>query len=64
MSRPLNCRTRRQAVGSRDSRQMKLVCLFERETWWHIRGLAAGNKISVAEQVRRLCAEALDRKAT
>jgi hypothetical protein len=43
---------------------MKLVCLFERETWWHIRGLAVGNKISVAEQVRRLCAKALDRKAT
>jgi hypothetical protein len=46
--------TEKQAIGIRNGRHMKLVCAFDIETWQDVRARAAKQKISVAEQVRRL----------
>lgn len=46
--------TEKQAIGIRSGRHMKLVCAFDIETWQDVRARAAKQKISVAEQVRRL----------
>lgn len=61
--RALDTPTRKQAIGQIDGRLIRVVCGFNPDTWWHIRGLAANEKISVSEQVRRLCAEGLRRQA-
>lgn len=52
--RTMGSPTEKQAIGIRDGKLMKLVCAFDVETWEDVRARAVQNKISVAEQVRRL----------
>jgi hypothetical protein len=64
MPKAMDSTTEKQAKGIADGKLMKIVCAFDVDTWNDIRARAARRKISVAEQVRRLCEVGLEDEQT
>lgn len=56
--------TEKQAEGIAKGKMMRIVCGFDIETWEDIRARAVRKRISVAEEIRRLCEIGLEEEKT